>query len=47
LAVLLQIGRCHYLLVDMCNISRITYLLKNRRETGQYNFRKQNLIVSR
>jgi DHA1 family bicyclomycin/chloramphenicol resistance-like MFS transporter len=31
--------RCHYLLVfDMCNIiSRITYLFKNRRETGQYN----------
>jgi hypothetical protein len=39
LAVLLQIGRCHYLLVfDMCSIiSRITYLFKNRRETGQYN----------
>jgi DHA1 family bicyclomycin/chloramphenicol resistance-like MFS transporter len=46
LAVLLQIGRCHYLwLFDMCSIiSRIIYL-KNRRETGQYNFRKQNLIV--
>jgi hypothetical protein len=42
----LQIGRCHYLwLFDMCSIiSRIIYL-KNRRETGQYNFRKQNLIV--
>jgi hypothetical protein len=29
LAVLLQIGRCHYLFFDMCNIiSRITYLFK-------------------
>jgi DHA1 family bicyclomycin/chloramphenicol resistance-like MFS transporter len=40
LAVLLQIGVAIICgLFDMCSIiSRITYLFKNRRETGQYNF---------
>jgi hypothetical protein len=38
LAVLLQIGRCHYLLAfRYVQHYQSDYLFKNRRETGQYN----------